>query len=145
MAHAERPDEDEGITGINVVPLVDIMLVLLVIFMITTQFVQEELKTRYPPQVEVQLPKAASAEETNPTLVSIAINVQGALFLNGKPTTLPDVEAHVKSLKADNATLEAIVSADERLTHGKVIEVIDRLRLLGFGSVAVNTNKLEIE
>ena len=61
-------DQDEGITGINVVPLVDIVLVLLIVFMVTTQFVQDDLHNRTPPNVKIELPKAASATETSPVL-----------------------------------------------------------------------------
>ena len=49
MAGAAGDDEEDGMTGINVVPLVDIMLVLLIIFMVSTEFVQQELKNKIPP------------------------------------------------------------------------------------------------
>ncbi len=138
-------DDDEGISEINVVPLVDIMMVLLVIFMVTTQFVQDELKNRTPPNVPIELPKAASAQETNPQLLSLVINREGALFLNGKESTLDDVKAFVGDMKAKGAKMEAMVAADERLSHGQVIEVVDALRLLGVGDVGINTKKQEIE
>lgn len=142
---APHTDDDEGITHINVIPLVDIMLVLLVIFMVTTEFVQNELKDRHVPNVPVQLPKASSSEDTNPSLISLVINGKGELFLNGKEARLLDVHDRVRELKAKGKKLEAIVAADERLTHGQVIEVIDTLRLLGVADVAINTRKQEIQ
>ncbi|MCA9542603.1 MAG: biopolymer transporter ExbD, partial [Myxococcales bacterium] len=119
MAGGSRLEDDDGLNEINVVPLVDIMLVLLIIFMVTTSFVQEQFEQdKPPPNVPVMLPKAASAQETNKMLLSLAINAGGELFLNGKPATLADVRAHVEEMKARGAKLEAFVAADERLTHG---------------------------
>ncbi len=138
-------DEDEGITGINVVPLVDIMMVLLVIFMVTTEFVQNELRNRVPPNVPVELPKASTAEDTNPSLLSLVVNVQGELFLNGKEATLDDVKDYVLKLQNQGKKLEALVAADKRLTYGDVVGVIDALRRLGVPDVAINTKKQEIE
>lgn len=138
-------DDDEGITGINVVPLVDIMMVLLVIFMVTTEFVQNQLKNRVPPNVPVELPKASTAEDTNPSLLSLVVNVQGELFLNGKEATLNDVKDYVLKLQNQGKKLEALVAADKRLTYGDVVGVIDALRRLGVPDVAINTKKQEIE
>ncbi len=138
-------DDDEGITGINVVPLVDIMMVLLVIFMVTTEFVQNQLKNRVPPNVPVELPKASTAEETNPSLLSLVVNVDGDLFLNGKEASLDDVKDYVLKLQNEGKKLEALVAADKRLTYGDVVGVIDALRRLGVPDVAINTKKQEIE
>ncbi|MFT7579768.1 MAG: biopolymer transport protein ExbD [Myxococcota bacterium] len=146
MAFGGSRDDDEGFNDINVVPLVDIMLVLLIIFMVTTEFVQDRFEeVTPPPNVPVQLPRASSAEDTNKSLLSLAINKDGQLFLNGNETDLVGVEAYVKDMKQKGAKLEAFVAADERLTHGAVIRVIDKIRLLGIPDVAINTKPLEIE
>lgn len=144
MAGGTNVDEEDGITGINVVPLVDVMLVLLVIFMVATEFVQQEMLDKTPPNVPVQLPRAASGEETNNKMLMLVINGGGELYLNGKDATLPDVKRYVAELKAKGTKLEAVVAADERLRHGQVVEVIDALRLLGVSDVAINTKKQEI-
>ena len=144
MAGGSNVDEEDGITGINVVPLVDVMLVLLVIFMVATEFVQQEMLDKTPPNVPVQLPRAASGEETNSKMLMIVINGGGELYLNGKDAKLPDVKRYVAELKAKGTKLEAVVAADERLRHGQVVEVIDALRLLGVSDVAINTKKQEI-
>ena len=139
-------DSDEGLNEINIVPLVDIMLVLLIIFMVTTEFVQERFDDyKPPPNVPLQLPTAASAEETNKSLLSLAINKNGELFLNGNKTTLDGIKEFVADMRARGAKLEALVAADERLTHGAVIKVVDALRLLGIPDVAINTKPMEIE
>ena len=138
-------EEDEVISAINVIPLVDIMLVLLVIFMVTTQFVQDELRNKMPPNVPIQLPKASSAMETNPSLLSIVVNQKAEIFLNGKLSSIEGIKSRVAELKKRGQKLEAIVAADKRLSHGDVLSVIDTLRVLGVPDVAVNTRRQEIE
>lgn len=139
-------DNDEGINEINVVPLVDIMLVLLIIFMVTTEVVQERMQDyRPPPNVPILLPSAASAEETNKSLLSLAVNKDGDLFLNGERTDLDGIKVFAKDMLARGVKLEAFVAADERLSHGDVLKVIDTIRLLGIPDVAINTKPMEIE
>lgn len=137
-------DDDDGITGINVVPLVDVMLVLLVVFMVATEFVQQEMKQKTPENVPIELPKAASGEETNSKMIMLVINGAGELFLNGEDATLNDVKRYVSELKAAGSKLEAVIAADARLSYSEVIGVIDSLRLLGVADIALNTKKQEI-
>ena len=148
MAGSSQKDDDEGFNEINIVPFVDIALVLLIIFMVTTEFVREdkdEIQRALPKNVPIELPKAASSQDTNKSLLSIALNSQGALYLNGELSSLDGVKARIAELKEKGAKLEAFVAADERLTHGAVLTVIDTLRLLGVADVGLNTKPMEIE
>ncbi|PKN58935.1 MAG: hypothetical protein CVU56_03040 [Deltaproteobacteria bacterium HGW-Deltaproteobacteria-14] len=147
MAGGSLQDDDEGLNEINIVPFVDIVLVLLIIFMVTTEFVQEKFDDyKPPPNVPLQLPRAATAEESpNKQLLSLAINKDGNLFLNGNKTDLDGIKGYVTDMKARGAKLEAFVAADERLTHGAVLKVIDTIRLLGIPDVAINTQPMEIQ
>ena len=120
-------DGEEGINEINIIPLVDIVLVLLIVFMVTAQFL-----TRPPepaPGMEVVLPKAASGEDISPSLLSLVINKEGQVFLNGEPETEAGIDADLKAFLSDKkaAELEAIVAADQEISHGHVIRVIDAL------------------
>lgn len=147
MAGGSLQNDDEGLNEINIVPFVDIVLVLLIIFMVTTEFVQEKFDDyKPPPNVPLQLPRAATAEESpNKQLLSLAINKDGNLFLNGNKTDLDGIKGYVTDMKARGAKLEAFVAADERLTHGDVLKVIDTIRLLGIPDVAINTQPMEIQ
>jgi biopolymer transport protein ExbD len=140
-------DDDEGFNEINIVPLVDIMLVLLIIFMVTTEFVEKTPEVTDPlPKVPIELPSAASADRTqSTTLLSIALNAAGELFLNGEKSSLDGVKARVAELKGRGEKTEAFVAADKRLAHGQVVAVIDTLRLLGVADVALNTKPMEID
>jgi biopolymer transport protein ExbD len=148
MAGASSPSEqDEGMNEINIVPFVDIALVLLIIFMVTTEFIRDDKEdTRLlPKNVPIELPRAASGDETNKSLLSIALNSTGDLFLNGERSTLEGIKTRVAELRQKGEKLEAFVAADERLTHGAVLTVVDTLRTLGIPDVGINTKPMEIE
>ena len=79
MASKISGDNDEPISEINIVPFVDIILVVLIIFMVTTPFIMK-------PSINVNLPKAGSGEDTTPSELTITIATDGRLLLNGKPS-----------------------------------------------------------
>ena len=137
----DAQDSDEGLNEINVVPLVDIVLVLLIIFMVTAQFLVKPPKP--PPGIEIELPTAASGEALNDSLLTLVINREGAYFLNGEASSLAEIEAHVKGRPA--AKLEAMIAADKGIAHGVVVELMDRLRMLGVERFGLNTKPQEIE
>lgn len=145
---ANLSNEDEGFNDINIVPFVDIVLVLLIIFMVTTEFArepEEEKPKELPQSVQLDLPKAATGGEANTSLLSIAMTKDGSLYLNGESSSMEAIKAQVEALKASNKPVEAFVAADERLTHGAVLTVVDTLRQLGVGNVGFNTKPMEIE
>jgi biopolymer transport protein ExbD len=124
-------DHDESITAINVTPLVDITLVLLIIFMVTTTYIVR-------PSIKVELPRAASAEKTKRSTVSIVLTRRDELYLNGERTTTQALEAHVRAEVADNPHVQAVISADRRLAYGRVIWLIDLVKQLGVRRYALN-------
>ena len=85
---ASTQQEDDIISGINVTPLVDIILVVLIIFIVTASLV---LRNNIP----VELPRAQTAEQSVEGLISLAITADGELYLNGRPGTLGDIPALV--------------------------------------------------
>ena len=136
--------DEEILAEINVTPLVDIMLVLLIIFMLTSESVAEKVKK---PAIEVDLPQAASSQEKPGTPLSVVINKDGDLFINGDPATEGELREEVRQrvAAAGKGKVEAVLSADRRVTHGAVVRVIDTIRLLGIENVAINTKEQEIE
>lgn len=145
MAGGANQNDDEAITGINIVPLVDIVLVLLIIFMVTAEFLKEE-KEPPPPGIEVELPSAATGESpANESLLAVVINKQGELFLNGKPTTADGIKQFIAGAGKAPKDLEAFIAADKGTSHGLVVEVIDFLRVQGVERFAINTKSQTIE
>ena len=132
MAHAQSSTDDE-ITGINVTPLVDIMLVLLLIFMITTHLDQ-------PGALGVNLPRASTATEAPVSSLNIVIAKDGALRLDGQPTTLAGIQA--QAMKGTPET-QAVVSADQGVTYDKVVGVVDAVRRGGVHKLALAADVIE--
>ena len=121
-------DTDDGINGINVTPLVDIMLVLLIIFMIATKLDQ-------PGAMDVQLPKASTATEVQSSTIAVVVHRDGALHLNGKPTTLAEIEAAAKAAP----DMQALISGDRGVEYERIVAVMDALRRGGVYKLALPT------
>jgi biopolymer transport protein ExbD len=127
-------DNDEEITGINVTPLVDIVLVLLIVFMVTANFIVRET-------VEVDLPRAANGGETVQGLVNIVIDKDAKMFFDGAEVTEAQLlEQCQKAIQKDPET-RAVVSADKSLNYGRVMHLIDVVKGQGIAKFALNIQK----
>ncbi|AKQ63491.1 Biopolymer transport protein ExbD/TolR [Myxococcus hansupus] len=127
-------DNDEEITGINVTPLVDVVLVLLIIFMVTANFIVRET-------VEVDLPRAANGGETVQGLVNVVLDKEGKLFFDGTEVTEKELEAKVVEAIAKDKETRAIISADQSLPYGRVMRLIDVVKGQGIAKFALNIEK----
>jgi biopolymer transport protein ExbD len=130
-------DDDAGrmITDINVTPLVDIMLVLLIIFMVTTTYIVN-------PSIKVDLPKAATATEQAKTTLALTLTKEGTLYLNGAATDDAGVERFIAAELPRNPDLQAIIAADKVVPHGSVIHVIDVVKHAGVRKFAMATESV---
>jgi biopolymer transport protein ExbD len=137
MAGSFKLDDDDGINEINVTPLVDVMLVLLVIFMVASIYIVKDA-------IEVDLPKAASAGETLDTTLSIVIDREGRLYLDGRPTEDRVIAQTCAAASAKDPNAQAIIAADQNVKHGDVIRVIDLVRTNGLSRFAINVKPTDI-
>ena len=129
MAGGANSDTDETITGINVTPLVDIVLVLLIIFMVTAKLIVSK-------SVPLDLPKAASGSDIQ-TVFSVVLAADGVTQVDGK--TLPNDDAIfplAKAAREKNPELRAVIKADNAVNHGRVIHVLDLLKQAQVGKIA---------
>lgn len=124
MAHASSQADGEAIQGINVTPLVDIMLVLIIIFMVASQ-VGKVL------DLELQLPKAASAESAPPPTLTIEVSAAGELRLDGRAVTPEELQASVQKAAAASPDAQAMIAADEGVPYAAVVAAVDGVRLGG--------------
>lgn len=134
MASNLSDDEDE-ITGINVTPLVDVMLVLLIIFMVTTSYIVNR-------SININLPKASTAEnQTTQKNLAFVLDKQGQLYLDGKLINFADLQqqiAEIKKQRTDGTPLQALITADTETSHGQVVKLIDAVRKNGINDFAIN-------
>lgn len=131
---AKFSSDDQPISEINVTPFVDIILVVLIIFMVTTPIIMN-------PSVQINLPKAASGDETVPSQLNVSIDKSGDIYVNGKKSQLEELGTTTKSQVGQNVDLQAIVSADSDVSHGRVIEVIDAIKSNGVTKFAISISK----
>jgi biopolymer transport protein ExbD len=128
MAISGQPG-DEPIAAINVTPLVDVMLVLLVIFMITARLGDEHA-------LPLDLPEAASGAAAQRVL-TIAIDASGARTLDGAPAGDDAVlRAAAARVRARSPQVRAVIQADRRASHGDVMRALDSLRVAGIHRIA---------
>ena len=131
MAGGSASDPDGIITDINVTPLVDIILVLLIIFMLTANIIAR-------PSIQVELPEASTGEGTEPTTLALTLTKEGDLFLNGAPTDEAILREYIPEVVKADKKAQAIIAADKEVTHGEVVHLIDLVRELGVYKFALN-------
>ena len=127
----EDDDSSNMIVDINVTPLVDITLVLLIIFMVTASYIVQ-------PALRVELPHAATGEDTVKTTLSLELEKDGTLSLNGSKTTEADVKAFIARALPVKPDLQAVIAADKAVAHGEVVHVIDLVRQAGVHKFAIS-------
>ena len=123
---------NEPISHINVTPFVDIILVVLIIFMVTTPMMMQS-------SLEVQLPKAVSANQAPLPPLNITLNPNGQMDLNGQVVTQEQLHERVREMSQANPRLQAVIAADKDVLHGQVIVVIDIVKNAGVNKFAITT------
>jgi biopolymer transport protein ExbD len=122
------------IVGINVTPMVDVVLVLLVIMMVSaTYIVQQSLK--------VELPKTATSDEAASSPAAVTITRDGSFFYGAAPVNEAQLVADLRSAVQANPDVNLIVTADERSFHGSVVHVIDLAKVEGITKFAINVDR----
>jgi biopolymer transport protein ExbD len=128
-------NSEEAIAEINIVPFVDIILVVLIIFMVTAPLVLK-------PAIDVSLPQASSGEakETEKNL-DVIISATGEIYINGKQGDLEMLKEQAGATAKVAVDSGAILNADKAVTLEKLTEVIDTIKLAGIKKVAFSIKK----
>ncbi len=128
-------DPDQPIAEINVVPLVDIILVVLIIFMVTAPLVLK-------PTIDVNLPQASSGEQSKATeSLEVVIDKNGVLFLNGQAVNLEELKAKVKVEAEKAADSSVVLTADKDVTLDGLTTIIDAIKTSGVKKVGFSIQK----
>ncbi|HLU69049.1 MAG TPA: biopolymer transporter ExbD [Kofleriaceae bacterium] len=150
MAIGKLPDADlEGaeesiFSEINVTPLTDIFLVLLIIFMVGSTMAVEKLKEDAKDEkssgLKVDLPKGA-AKEIDPGRASVVVGLtkNGQLLVNGQPIADPDLDTIFQSAFTSNKDTQIVIRADAGVIHGRVVGVMERAKRVGLRRIAIAT------
>ncbi len=132
MASETLRDGGGEISGINVTPFVDIALVLLIIFMVAAKTLGD------PQAIPLDLPHSSPGRTTVSPL-QVGVDSTGALSLDAQPVTEAQLLARVRQQQQENRDVRAIVAADPRVSHGRVVRVIDLVRQAGVSRFAIQT------
>jgi biopolymer transport protein ExbD len=121
----------KAITGINVTPLVDVVLVLLVILMVSSTYIVAQT-------LKVQLPHAKATDGTADKPTTVSIVKDGTIKYNDDAVSEDEVSARLKSAVEQDAEVSLVVSADAAVNHGKVVHLLDLAKLAGVTKFAIN-------
>jgi len=136
ISEDEGGGDDEGgmISGINVTPLVDITLVLLIIFMVTATYIVRQA-------IHVDLPRAANAGESTGVTLAIILTKDGDIYVDGKKRDETGLRDAAREALAKDKDTRAIISADKNALHGSVVRVLDLIKGEGVSKFAINIEK----
>lgn len=118
---------------IEIIPMIDTMFFLLVFFMIAT------LAMTLQRGMPVNLPTAASTTDKVKEQVSLTLTEDGTLYYNKEPIALHELEPRLSAVLQADPEPTVVINADEKISHGRVIEVMDHVRLSGISSMAIAT------
>ena len=121
------------ISGINITPMVDVVLVLLVIMMVSATYIVSQ-------SLKVELPKAATASESAVSLAAVTIMKDGTMFFNQEPVDEKALIEKFKTASAASDDVSLIVTADTNARHGSVVHIIDLAKLQGIAKFAINAD-----
>jgi biopolymer transport protein ExbD len=127
---------DEPMVDINIVPLVDVTLVVLIIFMVTTTSIMA---------IKVNLPDAATGESQDDSSLAIVVDAQGELTMDGAPVSEDELRARVREAHARNPEVVCLISGDRDARHGDVIHLVDVVKQEGVARYAFNIDPPDVQ
>ncbi|MSP17210.1 MAG: biopolymer transporter ExbD [Myxococcales bacterium] len=145
MALGKLPEDEVAGEGaifaeINITPLTDIFLVLLVIFMVSSSVAVERAETSSRQGVKVNLPKGTN-KEIDPAARSLVVSVTSGnlILVKGQPVAAADLDGAFRSAFASDPGTQVIIEADEGVKHGVVVGIMERAKQAGLARLAIAT------
>lgn len=129
MRYRERKEVTEDI---NISPLIDMVFILLIFFMVSTTFVKDM-------KLELNRPSAASATLASTKAVRVYIDQAGDIFLDGEPVAVWVIQSRIRDLLEGSTGKSVLVVTDDGVPAGRLVEVVDQVRLAGATDVGVAT------
>lgn len=132
MAILTQGDADDVVSDINVTPLVDVMLVLLVVFIVTAPLLSNAVK--------VHLPQTAVTSPLEPKkAVTVSVDARGEIYIDRRPVALRDLEGELRQIRSADADVVVHLSADESSNYGLVAKVMAAADRAGIAKISVIT------
>ena len=137
MAIATRNEGKKVNSNINVTPMVDVMLVLLIIFMVITPMLNNKVNVDLPTATAAVVMENANKEDS----VMVAVTRDGKIFLGGDQIQVDSMGAAIASKLEKNPIKEVYLRADNRAPYGKVMDAVDGIRAAGVSQLGLLTEK----
>ena len=137
MAQAKRDEGKKVNSNINVTPMVDVMLVLLIIFMVITPMLNNKVNVDLPIAPNAKVMEDANKEDA----VTVAVTRDGKTFLGGDQVSDDDLGAKISAKLENKTSKEVFLRADNRARYGKVMDAVDGIRGAGVSQLGLLTEK----
>ena len=128
--------EDKLISEINVTPLTDVALVLLIIFMVTTPLILQG-------GINVKLPTATTADTTPQRNITVSMTVDNKIFVNDKEVNTGSLQPYLENILKSEKDKLVIINADKGVLHGQVVRVLDIAKKAGALKLAIAAERIE--
>ncbi len=123
-----------AIVGINVTPMVDVVLVLLVIMMVSAIYIVSQ-------SLKVELPKTATSDQAASSPLVVTIGKDGSYLFNQKPIEEAALRAQFRKAKTKDKDASLVLTADREALHGDVVHVIDLAKVEGITKFAITVDR----
>lgn len=134
MASVQAGRGRAPIVGINVTPMVDVVLVLLVIMMVSATYIVAQ-------SLKVELPKTASSDDAAPDVATVTLTKDRKVLFNETEVTESELIGRLRASHDKNADVSLVLSADEAVSHGTVVHVIDLAKVEGIVKFAIRVER----
>ncbi|ADW70623.1 ExbD/TolR family protein [Granulicella tundricola] len=139
MSISKRDEGKKVNSNINVTPMVDVMLVLLIIFMVITPMLNNKVNVDLPTAAAAVVMENANKEDA----VTVAVTRDGKSFLGADQVTNEDIGSKISAKLENKTDKEVFLRADNRANYGKVMDTIDGIRTAGVSQLGLLTEKTE--
>jgi biopolymer transport protein TolR len=139
MAIAKRDEGKKVNSNINVTPMVDVMLVLLIIFMVITPMLNNKVNVDLPTVTNTTVMEDANKEDA----VTVSVTRDGKIWLGADAVSPDDMGPKISAKLEGKLTKEVFMRADNRANYGKVMDAIDGIRTAGVSQLGLLTEKRE--
>ncbi len=123
----------ESESGIDLTPMLDVVFIMLIFFIVTTSFVKES-------GIDVSRPIAKTAQKKQRASILVAINHHGEIWIQRRKVDIQSVRANIERLHAESPEGTIIIQADQKSETGRLVDVMDQIRLAGVKNISVSAN-----
>lgn len=132
MKFKRHMELEHGLKQIDIAPLIDMVFLLLIFFMLTSNFVMQ-------PSIKVNLPKAVTSELAKEESLEILVSSENIVYLNGRVTTTQELKSTIQRIAKRNPSI--LIKADRRSALGRVVEIWDICRDIGISKINIATDQ----